>query len=179
MNESELVRRFTGLTVAFFDCFGTVFDMSDIPREEIAAYVEHVRREDFTPYEFPPSWYSLKAHPDAAEGIRHLRYNCGLRCVAFSNGSWELISEISKANSIRWSGITSPAACQAYKPHPKAYESAVRMMRVPAIQCLMVTANPTFGDIEGAAGAGMQSCVIRHGFPNNIIELAEVIDNES
>lgn len=36
-----------------FDCFGTLFDMSTVPKDEIAAYVEHVRRNDFSPYEFP------------------------------------------------------------------------------------------------------------------------------
>lgn len=169
--------KYYGINTVLFDCFGTVFDMSDIPKGEIAAYVEHVRKEDFTPYVFPPGWYSLKAHPDSADGIRHLRYNYGVRCVAFSNGRWDLIHALSKANGIRWSGILSPAGLQAYKPNPKAYERAVQALRVPANKCLMVTANPTFGDIEGAAGAGMQSCVIRHGFPNNIIELAELIDD--
>lgn len=168
--------KYYGINTVLFDCFGTVFDMSETPKAEIADYVAHVRKEDFTPYTFPESWYALKAHPDAEEGIWHLRYNCNFRCVAFSNGSSELIKAISDANDIRWSGIISPAAIQAYKPNPRAYEQAVRMMRVPAHKCLMVTANPTFGDIEGAAGAGMQTCVIRHGFPNDIIELAEVID---
>jgi hypothetical protein len=39
----------------------------------------------------------------------------------------------------------------------------------------MVTANPTFGDIEGAKAIGMQSQVIRHSYPNTIIELAEML----
>jgi hypothetical protein len=42
-------------------------------------------------------------------------------------------------------------------------------------ETLMVTANPTFGDIEGAAAIGMPSQVIRHGYPNTVIELAEML----
>jgi hypothetical protein len=44
---------------------------------------------------------------------------------------------------------------------------------------MMVTANPTFGDIEGSAAIGMQSQVIRHGYSNTIIELAEMMNGKS
>lgn len=158
-----------------FDCFGTVFDMSSVPREEIAAYVNHVKREDFSPFPFPQSWYELKPHPDSAEGIKQLQAS-RYYCVTLSNGSVELLKYISKAAGIEWDYFIDLVRHQAYKPkNLKAYLSINRDLGFDPYETLMVTANPTFGDIEGAKAVGMPSQVIRHGYPNTIIELAEML----
>ncbi len=158
-----------------FDCFGTVFDMSTVSREEIAAYVEHVRKADFSPFEFPRSWWDLKAHPDAAEGIKRLQ-DTGFSCVALSNGDAGLIWRASKRkNPIAWNYVFDLRAEKVYKPNIEAYRLVEKLLGYKPEDCLMVTANPTFGDIEGEAAVGMQSQVIRHGYPNTIIELAEML----
>ncbi len=36
-----------------FDCFGTVFDMSGVSKDEIRDYVAHVNKADFTPFVSP------------------------------------------------------------------------------------------------------------------------------
>jgi HAD superfamily hydrolase (TIGR01493 family) len=162
------------MKVIAFDCFGTVFDMSPIPREEITAYVQHVRKNDFTPYEFPKSWYNLKAHPDSRGGIAKLRA-MGLGCVALSNGSIGLLSRISKINRIAWNLIIDLAKHRVYKPHADAYRTVEKETGFTPAECLMVTANPTFGDIEGAAQIGMPSRIIRNGYPETIIELADML----
>ena len=41
----------------------------------------------------------------------------------------------------------------------------------------MVTANPKFGDIEGARNINMRSAIIRHGYLNTIPELVRYIKN--
>src|SRR5690606_22074940 len=99
-----------------FDCFGTVFDMSGVGREQIRDYVEHVRRDDFSPFAFPVSWWNLKAHPDAAEGIRKLR-SSGYSCVTLSNGGAGLLAHVSYHSGITWDHITDLTAHRAYKPH--------------------------------------------------------------
>lgn len=157
-----------------FDCFGTVFDMSSIPREEIAAYVAHVRKSDFTPYTFPALWWELKAHPDAAEGIKRLR-DAGRSCVTLSNGSAWLLYEVSQKNGIEWDAIINLAHYKVYKPHVDAYRTIEKAVGFWPDDTLMVTANPTFGDIEGAAAIGMHSQIIRNGYPNTIVELAELL----
>lgn len=162
-----------------FDCFGTVFDMTGVPREEIKAYVNHVRRNDFSPYQFPDSWYTLKAHRDAARGIFLLRW-AGYRCVVLSNGSWESLSELSRCNGILWDHIVDLVEHRVYKPHVDAYRTIEKDLGIPPEETLMVTANPTFGDIEGAAAVGMRSQVIRQpGTPQTIIELAAVLASEN
>jgi len=157
-----------------FDCFGTVFDMSGISRDEIKAYVDHVRREDFLPFAFPASWFKLKAHSDSAEGVKRLQ-DGGIHCVALSNGSVELISRVSIDNQISWNTIIDLVKYKVYKPHEAAYATVLAETTFYPRETLMVTANPTFGDIEGSAAIGMPSQVIRHGYPNTIIELAEML----
>jgi 2-haloalkanoic acid dehalogenase type II len=156
-----------------FDCFGTVFDMSGVSRDEIKAYVDHVRKYDFTPFKFPDSWWQLKAHADAAEGIRRLQ-DAWFSCVTLSNGSSSLLRYVSRQNGILWDSIIDPVTHRVYKPHLDAYRTVEKQLGFAPAETLMVTANPTFGDIEGAAAIGMQSQVIRQpGMPQTIIELAE------
>lgn len=167
------------IKVVAFDCFGTVFNMSGVSREEIASYVEHVRNNDFSPFTFPPGWWNLKAHPDAEHGIKALQ-DAGFICIAASNGSPELITQVSMANHIHWHAIVDFAAARSYKPNAAAYVEIVRVADVAPSTILMVTANPTFGDIEGAALVGMQSQVIRRdSTPQTIVELANRLINSA
>lgn len=157
-----------------FDCFGTVFDMLPISHNEISEYVKHVRSDNFSPYTFPQSWYELKAHPDSKAGIDMLQ-NEGYFCVALSNGSFDLIEHISRNNGILFNYIVDLSKHKVYKPHKKAYLAIKKDLGYNTQDTLMVTANPTFGDIEGAKSVDMQSIVIRHGFPSDIIQLYEYL----
>lgn len=154
-----------------FDCFGTVFDMTSVPREEIKAYVDHVRQQEWSPYTFPESWRWLTAHPDSAEGIYRLQQK-NIECWTFSNGGWELIGQASHANDIHWNNIVDLSIPKVYKPNAGAYQYLRDLAEGRELH--IVTANPTFGDIEGAELIGVKSHVIRHGNPETIIELAEM-----
>ena len=160
-----------------FDCFGTVFDMSNVSRDEIRAYVNHVRMEKFTPFDFPQSWWSLKAHPDSKEGIEALQAK-GFFCVALSNGDANLIHQVSQQNGFIFDYVIDLAGRhRVFKPHLDAYRTIEKDLGYKPEHTLMVTANPTFGDIEGAAAIGMRSQVIRHlDTPQTIIELAKFIN---
>ena len=156
-----------------FDCFGTVFDMSSVSRDEIKAYVEHVRKADFSPFAFPVSWWNLKAHSDAAQGIKMLQA-MGFACVTLSNGEVGLLSTVAEANGIKFDAFINLERHRVYKPNTDAYRTVEKDLGYKPVETLMVTANPTFGDIEGAAAIGMPSQVIRQpGKPQTIIELAE------
>jgi HAD superfamily hydrolase (TIGR01493 family) len=159
-----------------FDCFGTVFDMSGVSREEIKAYVAHVRKDDFTPFEFPKSWWQLKAHHDSKEGINMLQ-SSGFLCVALSNGDCNLIDEISERNGFDFDYLIDLAGRhRVYKPNVDAYRTIEKDLGYKPEETLMVTANPTFGDVEGSAAIGMSSQVIRQpGTPQTIIELATML----
>lgn len=148
------------LKLIAFDCFGTVFDMSGVSRDEIRDYVAHVNKSGFTPYKFPDSWYNLRAHPDSAYGIKLIQ-EIGIKCVALSNGSHELLKKISEENGIYWDHIVDLIAHKVYKPHQGAYKTIEADLGIKPEECLMVTANPTFGDIEGAKSIGMDALAIR------------------
>lgn len=159
-----------------FDCFGTVFDLQGVSRAEIKAYSDHVNAEDFTPFNFPNAWWDLKLHADSGVAINRL-LNDGFACVAMSNGSVDLIKHVSANGGVTWTHIVDLIAHGVYKPHTEAYYAIEKQTGYKPEETLMVTANPTFGDIEGAAAIGMQSQVIRHpGTPLTIIELAEKLE---
>jgi hypothetical protein len=165
----------TSIEVVAFDCFGTVFDMSGVSRDEINAYVAHVKKADFTPYEFPQSWWNLKLHHDAAEGVRMLQ-EAGYKCVTLSNGSAHLLNHVSLAGGILWDKVIDLVKHKAYKPdNLDAYRSVEKETGFKPEQTLMVTANPTFGDVESSTAIGMQCQVIRHGYPETIIDLAKMM----
>lgn len=157
-----------------FDCFGTVFDMSNVPTEEVKDYARHVRQEFFSPYIFRDSWRDIPAHADSAVGIMRLQ-RAGFVCVALSNGSRELIEEISGRNEIQWDTIVDLAKHRVYKPHLDAYRTVEKETGIKPANTCMVTANPSFGDIDGAGQIGMMTMVIRHGFPETILELYEAL----
>lgn len=163
----------SGIKCIAFDCFGTVFSMKGVTKAEIADYVAHVRKETFEPYVFPKSFWHIAAHADAAEGIKMLQ-TMGFDCVTLSNGDNNLIFERSMKYGIDWDTMIDLRLNRVYKPNIDAYRTIEKELGFKPEETLMVTGNPTFGDIEGAAAIGMQSQVIRQpGMPKTIIELAE------
>lgn len=153
-----------------FDCFGTIFNMQAVERKDIQAYVDHVRSNNFSPYKFPDYWYELPLHPDCLQGMRALQ-NLGFTCLAFSNASVDLVQAICSRTGLKFDGIVDLVKHQCYKPNLGAYTAIERQFGFLPCETMVVTANPSFGDIEGAAHHGMRSQVIRHGNPDNLIEL--------
>jgi 2-haloalkanoic acid dehalogenase type II len=169
------------IKVIGFDCFNTVFDMSSIPRESVANYVSgslDCKDESWRPLYLPAEWYKLKAHPDAAPGIKSLRSKYIV--TTMSNGPVELLSHISRANNISWDLITPIELLKVYKRNPEAYLTLCDLFRVHPTEVMIVTANPTFGDVEAAEKLGMQPCVIRNNhpaYPKDICDLAQRLLN--
>lgn len=162
--------------VIAFDCFGTVFDASELPVESIQAYVKHVISNPTaaSKFNFGSEWYELPAHKDSAAGIKKLRAN-GYKCVALSNGPADLVKHLSGKAGIEWDYIIDLAAHNVYKPYSEAYKTVEKETGVKPQFCLMVTANPTFGDVEGAMSIGMNAQVIRANGNGNILDLAETL----
>lgn len=159
-----------------FDCFGTLFDVSSLPNGHVAKYVEHVRREGFEPYNFPDEWDLLEAHAGVAEGICRLM-SMGIYCVALSNGSRSLIQHLAWANEFAFTHIVNLVAHRCYKPHLAAYRTIKADLGIEPHETLLVTANPTFGDVYGAFVTGMTPMLLRQpGWPQTVVELAEWLE---
>lgn len=160
-----------------FDVFGTVFDLGGVPRNEVRAYVHHVRQPEWAPLKLPESWERLPAHPDSAEGIARLREN--FLVVTCSNGPLGLLARLSKHNGISWDAIIPLEMNRVYKPNPRAYLTVCEVLGVSPSEVMMVTANRDAGDLEASASLGMRAQLIRHeGCPKDIVELANVLSLE-
>lgn len=159
------------LKVIAFDVFGTVFDLSSVPHEEIKDYADHIRKPEWSPLKLPKSWEKLPAHKDSRMGIEELYLNYTV--VTMSNGPVELLSKISKRNFINWDFIVPLELKKVYKPDPKAYMMICEVFDVQPSEVMMVTANEHFGDIEAATKLGMVPKLIRNNTGLDISGLAE------
>lgn len=164
------------LRVIAFDCFGTLFDIGNVPKEQRRAYVDHVNSENFSEFDFGPEWYCAKAHPDVPRGIAGL-VEKGYLPVAMSNGSVPLLRHLSQQAGFEFFDIMDFVGFGVYKPKPKAYTIVRATLGFLPAETLMVTANPTFGDLEGAAALSMPSAVIRHssGIAADVLALAGML----
>ena len=163
--------------VIALDLFGTVFDLSGTPREEISAYLDQCVDPVWKPLELPASWNELKPFDDARAGIGRLLSE--YQVITCSNAPWFLTFQLRNKWSLPFSAITDLSQIKRYKPHPECYLHACRTIGCKPQDVLMVTANPTFGpypfgDLEIAGAIGMKTQLIRNpGCPQTIIELAE------
>lgn len=167
--------------VILFDVFGTVLDMSGVPKEELREYGRQLKRDPWEPIVLPTSWERIPAHRDSAAGL--LKLSKKFLVVTLSNGPLSLISRVSSRNGLVWDAIIPLECAKVCKPNHAAYKFACDLLDVSPSDCLMVTANPGFGDVEASRAVGMQAQVIRHpdnpefpewkGCPKDIVELAE------
>ena len=146
----------------FFDVFGTLLDMRDVPREELKAYGDHLRKYqetgEYQPLELPAHWHSLPAFPDAMAGLERLGNK--FRLYTFSNGPVQLTVDALWSSGIRMRAIDVRQA-RGFKPVQWIYPWACGRVGFAPGQCLMVTANQSFGDLEGAKACGMSPWLIR------------------
>ena len=165
------------MSAIVFDMFGTLVDMSGTPREEIRDYLRQCVDPVWHPMDLPDSWRKLKAFPDAEEGLRRLgeQHTIGI----LSNGSLPVVLSIMHRNGLVYDKIINLSERKRYKPHPACYLHAAGEFGQKPENCIMVTANPTFGpypfgDIQIAGAIGMQARLIRNpGGPADLIALAE------
>jgi len=161
-----------------FDCFGTVFNMESVPKDDLRYYGKVLKAPIWEPLNFPSHWQNIPAHPDSKDGIDKLK-SLGLTVEALSNAPKELMKTLSANNNISWNHIIGLEKYKIYKPNPLAYLTACAELDCKPSECLMITANETFGDLEGSKFVGMHSKLIRNETGLDIIGLADIICNWS
>jgi HAD superfamily hydrolase (TIGR01509 family) len=163
------------IKVIAFDLFGTVFDLSKTPREEIKDYISQVRREEWLPLSLPKSWKDMPLFEDSKEGLKRLKKKYKL--VTCSNAPISLQFDMMSGEILLlWDSFVNFYDVKAYKPDPKTYSLVYQTTGYQPYECLMVTGNEGSPDLEGAKKVGMQSIGIRNaGDCKNIIELAEIL----
>ena len=163
------------MKILAFDLINTLIDVSNVPREDLQAYADHLEyfrcTAHYIPWRCPDSIIEAPTFSDVLNGLNVARMD-GWYIVAMTNMPARSVIEWAEWKFVRFNAIVPLEIVQTFKPHPLAYK-ALRMM-FSGDRVVMVTANKTFGDLEGAVAAGMESRLIRHlGCPQTITELVE------
>lgn len=156
-----------------FDCFGTVFNMTNVPKEDLIYYGSILNKPIWEPLNFPDTWKHIPAHPDSKQGLELIKQNH--KIIALSNAPKTLISELSENNGIKWDHIIGLEKYKIYKPNPLAYLTACAELDCKPSECVMISANKNFGDIENSIKVGMRSILIRNKTVKDIFALNSIL----
>ena len=98
----------------------------------------------------------LERFPDVEPGLERLK-EAGHQMIIFSNGAPHMLQALMDAAELRpyFQGFVSVDEVKTYKPSPKTYRHAARLLERPIGEVRLVSSNP-FDDI-GAETAGMKS----------------------
>lgn len=170
------------IRIVLFDLFGTLVDMSGVPREEMADYARQIARPTWEPLVLPASWNALNPFYDVGPGLSALSKLPGVLTVTLSNAPMAVQAALMSHNWLfvgAYMAFCFPVAMVgAYKPNPEVYRAALRVFpELSPDQFLMVTANEQFGDLEGAAACGMQTMLIRGDTGLDVRSVAERVKN--
>ena len=157
-----------------FDNFGTVYDMSKVPREEVRDYIQQVRRPEWAELTLPDSWLHLKAFPDSVAGIKKISRHYTV--VACSNADYNFLRKLARNNNFEWSLVIPLETIPAYKPDPRCYKLIAELTHYKPEEILIVTGNEGSPDLTVPKELGMQTIRIRgtEG-PKDLLELAELL----
>jgi 2-haloacid dehalogenase len=136
-------------------------------------------------------WRRLRPWPDSREGPARLRRRHVT--ATLSNGHVALLADLLKFADLRLDVVLSAQLADGYKPDPRVYAAALRLLECEPSDAAMVAAHP--GDLRAAAALGMSPVFVRRplewgpGSPpakapgldgllevGGLVELAEALD---
>jgi 2-haloacid dehalogenase len=102
-------------------------------------------------------WRQLQPWPDTAAGLDRLR---GKYVTAtLSNGHLALLVDLLKSADLRVDAVLSAQLAGSYKPDPKTYLTALRLLDCEPQEAGMVAAHPS--DLRAAAALGLRPMFVR------------------
>lgn len=101
-------------------------------------------------------WHRLQAWPDAIPGLARLKERFIL--ATLSNGNMALMVNMAKYSHLPWDCILSAELVQVYKPDPRVYEMAIKLLGLQNHEVMMVAAHQY--DLRAAQALGMQAAFI-------------------
>jgi 2-haloacid dehalogenase len=115
-------------------------------------------------------WHRLQPWPDAIPGLTHLRKRFVL--ATLSNGNVALLVNMARYSGLPWDCILSAELVQAYKPDPRIYQMAIRLLGLQSHEVMLVAAHQE--DLRAAQAQGMQAAFVprplEHG-PHQVPDL--------
>ena len=102
-------------------------------------------------------WHFLQPWPDVVPGLHRLktRFIIG----PLSNGTVRQMVDLARFGGLPWDVVFGADLFQTYKPDPKLYLGATRLLDLRPEQVLMVAAHNE--DLQAAAKQGMRTCFVR------------------
>lgn len=102
------------------------------------------------------AWHQLDAWPDVRTGLDALRRE--RLVVALSNGHVALLVDVARHSDLRFDCLLSTELARTYKPAPKAYLMAPRLLNLEPAEVMLVASHPS--DLKGARRAGLRSALV-------------------
>ena len=103
-------------------------------------------------------WLEIEPWPDAVEGLTRLARKHTL--VTLSNGSFSWLTAIAKHGALPFDAILTAENAQVYKPHPRCYLTAIKLMGMEATpERCMLTACHNY-DLAAARSHGMKTAFL-------------------
>jgi 2-haloacid dehalogenase len=104
-------------------------------------------------------WGHVDLFPDCPAPLRTLKKRYPLALL--SNGDEQQLASLARRSAIPFDRIISAEQAHAYKPDPRVYRTALRLLRLPARAVLHIAGSPF--DSVGAKGVGMKVVWINRG----------------
>ena len=102
-------------------------------------------------------WRQLRPWPDSRVGLDRLRAKH--ITATLSNGHLALLADLLKFSDLRVDAVLSAQLADSYKPDPKVYRTALRLLDCPPEEAGMVAAHPS--DLRAAAALGLRPLFVR------------------
>lgn len=109
-----------------------------------------------TRHELVRAWHQLDPWPDVRTGLEELRQNH--LTAPLSNGHIALLVDLARHGDLRFDCVLSAELANAYKPAPKAYLTAARLLDLDPSEVMLVAAHPS--DLAGARAVGLRTAFI-------------------
>ena len=101
-------------------------------------------------------WRQLQPWPDTRAGLDRLRR--GHITATLSNGHVALLADLLKFGDLRVDAVLSAQLAGGYKPDPRVYLTALRLLECPPEEAAMVACHT--GDLRAAAALGLRPAYI-------------------
>jgi len=160
--------------IVLFDCFGTIFNMKCVAKQDLIYYGSVLAKPIWERLYFPKYWRAIPAHPDSKNGLEMIR-DAGYIICALSNAPSELMKELSDNAGIIWDHIIPLEKYRIYKPNPLAYLTACAELNCKPSDCVMVSANKSFGDLESSVSIGMRSIFLDRDAKHTVATVAHTL----
>ena len=157
---------------------GTWRDLDSLQRETLAGVLARhdVRLSAAVQETLVRGWRQLRPWPDSREGLDRLRRN--YVTATLSNGHIALLADLLKFADLRVDAVLSAQLANAYKPDPRVYAAALRLLDCLPEDAAMVAAHPA--DLRAAAALGLRPVFIRRPLewgPGVPAQAAPALDN--